>query len=464
LEEGLIDRVIVEKQEEGTTLSVVAARKDFLAKHLEKWSSIDIEPELVTCVPSALTEFSKNFCLTEKLHLISYFGVESTTFIIANKGKLISAQAIPIGIKALLEAYAQDLNTQPDKIIDAFTQIDFAAIKEDKFPTLLRAIESMRLEVVKVSFALIKKIREFEVTDLFATGEGALLQNFSQVMYQSMKMNHLEVVIDESFNCTLENLHRYAVSIGAALSGLILCENAVNFRQNEYTYPHPWKRVQKPLAIYFALCCAFAYAFYLFGNSYINRQEDKLKSEYVNLLESMRKPYSHFEKEFIEATTKGKSPQETSGNVMQLSQEDIIQRLDFLNKELNATPDIYPLLPNVPKVSDVLAWMTQLSLRASSSESPEAAEGSIQLVSFSYKMIKRPEFSKKKEVYQVKVELEFTTNDPKSAREFHDALIAPNNFVDPNGEIKWSSERGRYRISFFLKDKTYYPSRGSSGV
>ena len=57
----------------------------------------------------------------------------------------------------------------------------------------------------------------------------------------------------------------------------------------------------------------------------------------------------------------------------------------------------------------------------------------------------------------MKVELEFSTATPKLAREFHDALIAPNQIVDPKGEVKWSSNRGKYRTSFFLKDKTLYP-------
>lgn len=66
-------------------------------------------------------------------------------------------------------------------------------------------------------------------------------------------------------------------------------------------------------------------------------------------------------------------------------------------------------------------------------------------------MTKRPEQNKKQEKYQVKVEMEFTSPTPKQAREFHDALIAPNDFVDPKGEIKWNSSHGRYRTSFFKR-------------
>ncbi len=464
MEQGLIDRIIVEKQTEGTILTVVAARKDFISKHIEKWRSIEIEPELISCVPVALAEFSKYFCTSEVAHLITHIGDETTTFIIAKKGKLISAQTISMGTKALLEAYGVDLKSPSDNVLEKFKQLDFALVNENETPALAAALEGFRLEVTKVSYSLIKKIREFEISDLFTTGEGTLLRNLPQVLYKSIKITHLEPIIDPDFNCSVEELQAYAIPIGAALNGMPYCNNAINFRQNEYAYPHPWKRVQKPLALYFVLCVTLAFAFYMFGNAYINRQQDEIKLEYVNLLASMKKPYSLFEAEFNAAISRGKANEEPPVDVMELTQEDIIQRLDFLNKELTAAPDVFPLLPNVPKVSDVLGWMTRLINTSESKGTADAEDSSIQLTSFSYKMMKRPEYNKKKEVYQVKVELEFTTNAPKSAREFHDALVAPNDFVDPNSEIKWSSERGKYRISFFLKDRTYYPSKGAGNA
>jgi type IV pilus assembly protein PilM len=462
MEQGLIDRIIVSNQTGESIITVVAARKDYVANHIEQWRSLEVEPELITCVPAALAEFSKYFCPATGAHLITHLGEDTTTFIVANMGKLISAQSISLGIKTLLKAYNEDSSTHPGKSPSDFFGLDFGALKEDQTPSLIKAIETMKLEITKVSFSLIKKIREYEITDLFTTGEGAILQNLPQILYQNIKMTHLEAQIDPDFNCFIDELHTYSISIGAALSGMPLSTTAINFRQNEYAYPHPWKRIQKPLAIYYALCIGLAFAFYLFGNAYIHRQEDLLKYEYVDLLASMKRPYSLFETEFKDSLSRGKNNPETPLlDVLALSQADIIQRLDFLNKELNAKPDLFPLLPNVPRVSDVLAWMTKL---ANTSSTEEFEDANIQLTSFNYKMMKRPEFSKKKEVYQAKVELEFTTGSPKNAREFHDALVAPNDFVDPNNEIKWSSERGKYRISFFLKDKTYYPSKGATGA
>ena len=105
----------------------------------------------------------------------------------------------------------------------------------------------------------------------------------------------------------------------------------------------------------------------------------------------------------------------------------------------------------------VLAWLSQHPTVVSIDEHGNK-QTKLQIDNFDYTMLKRPQSGKKQEKYQVKVELEFTSPTPKWAREFHDALIAPNDWIDPKGEIKWNSNRGKYKTSFFLKDKTAYPS------
>ena len=110
-------------------------------------------------------------------------------------------------------------------------------------------------------------------------------------------------------------------------------------------------------------------------------------------------------------------------------------------------------------VSDVLGWLNKLAGASDKDNGEKALAQGIQIDSFNYTLVKRPEQTKKQEKYQVKVELEFNSPTPKMAREFHDALIAPNEMVDPKGEVKWSTNRGKYRTSFYLKDKTAYPSQ-----
>jgi type IV pilus assembly protein PilM len=72
-------------------------------------------------------------------------------------------------------------------------------------------------------------------------------------------------------------------------------------------------------------------------------------------------------------------------------------------------------------------------------------------------MAKRPEQTKKLEKYQVRVELEFSSRNPTDAREFHDALLVPNSFIDAKQGVKWSAAGGKYKAVFFLNDRTPYP-------
>jgi type IV pilus assembly protein PilM len=140
-----------------------------------------------------------------------------------------------------------------------------------------------------------------------------------------------------------------------------------------------------------------------------------------------------------------------------------LKRIDYLAKQIEAIPEIFPLQPNIPRVSDLLAWLSEHPQVVSPlKEKEEGALSSLQIENFIYALTKHPEQGKKDEKYQVKVDLEFSSPTPKQAREFHDALIAPNDLVDPKAEVKWSSNRGKYRTSFFLKDKTSYSTPSAS--
>lgn len=265
---------------------------------------------------------------------------------------------------------------------------------------------------------------------------------------------------NRDWNLTETELQEYAVPIGLALKGLPKAKEQINFRQQEFAYPYPWKRYKKPLSAYMVLCCLAALFFFLFGESWIGFHEDHLKEEYGKTLQLMNKSYDTFEAEYEQKNPRGKNNKEMI-SLKKLSQQDLLDRFNMLEKELESTPDLFPLLPNIPRVSDVFAWLS-MHPNVVQNDTEGKNQPLLQIENFNYAVVKRPELSKKNERYQAKVELEFSTSTPKFAREFHDALIAPNEFVDPKSEIKWSANRGKYRTSFFLKDKTMYPnaSRG----
>ena len=307
-----------------------------------------------------------------------------------------------------------------------------------------------------MGFALAKECKSDSIEGIIVTGEGAQLDGLDRRLVAHL---NLPLLICQGVGETSsQELHSYAVPIGLALSSLPGSLEKIDFRQQDLAYPHPWKRLTIPIATYFLAIILLACSFSFLSHEILKHQENQIKQTYLDLLKNMNRSYQDFEAAFHAKNPHaydsfdGKTPK-----IEQLEQEDFAQRLAFLQKELQATPDSFPLFANVPRVSDVLAWLSQHPTVVSIDEHGNK-QTKLQIDNFDYTMLKRPQSGKKQEKYQVKVELEFTSPTPKWAREFHDALIAPNDWIDPKGEIKWNSNRGKYKTSFFLKDKTAYPS------
>jgi type IV pilus assembly protein PilM len=216
----------------------------------------------------------------------------------------------------------------------------------------------------------------------------------------------------------------YALSIGYALTALPNKIN-VNLLKGELAYKKPFKRLKKTFLLYFTAIGALSAGAYLCGESYLTYRQDEVKK--------------HLAEALYQKVDTGKE-------ISQLSLDELEKEILAWQKNIQTTPNLFALHPNIPRVSDLLAFL-----------STHPVAGKVELLQLSYALVKKPELTRKEDKYQVKVELEFTTDTPRLAREFHDALIAPNEFVDPKGEIKWSTSKGSYKTSFYLKDKTFYP-------
>jgi type IV pilus assembly protein PilM len=456
IDNGVVDRIKLSETPDGTLLTLLAARKDHLQQHLDAWHRFSIEPESITSVPVALTAFSNIFCAGADPLFVLHIGEVHTIGIFIKDKKLAAAQVCFQGMASLIQAYAQDSGEIAATAEIALYDIDFNAMDPDKFPAFSKALETLRFETARTLFALGKQSRGQEIENILLTGEGAAFEGLGTFLCRSLKKKAVSITEAHHSALPAAQLQRFAIPIGAALTGLPSSAEQINFRQGEFAYPNPWKRYKKPAATYAVLCAMAAAAFYFLGNAHLQYQEDQLRKNYSGLLASMGKPYTVFEKEY-EAKNPSSNPGENILTIEQLSQQDIRDRLQYLEKDLQSQPDIYPLLPNVPSVSDVLAWLATHPNVVQKDDKTNEVKPLLQLENFNYSLVKRPEQTKKQEKYQVKVEFEFSAATPKLAREFHDALIAPNSLVDPKGEIKWSTNRGFYRASFILKDKTIYP-------
>jgi type IV pilus assembly protein PilM len=458
IENAVVDRIKVSETADGSQLTIIAARKDHVQQHLDLCHSLHLEPEVVSCLPAALAAFAGVFAQTTTPQIVIHLGHANTLCILTSQGKLIAAQSCSNGIDHLIKAFEKDKNNSPSFAGD-LRNLNFDEISKEHLPELASALDQLRLDVTRTLYALSKNVKGQDVTQILVTGEGAALNNLPGNLCKSFNKTLVVPAVDPQFNLNTQELQKFALPIGLALTALTSYKDEINFRQNDFAYPNPWRRYKQPLGIFLGLCLLLALAFYFFGNAYVKYREDQLRKEYSEMLLFMHKPYNEFENEFEEKTgAKNKTEQSQVTQIQDISEDGLVNRIQFLDKDLQSAPYYYPLLPNVPTVSDVLAWLATHPNVVMKDTKTNALTPLLEIESFNYSLVKRPDQTKKQEKYQVKVEIEFSSPTPKLAREFHDALIAPNAIVDPKGEVKWSTNRGLYRASFYLKDKTVYPS------
>lgn len=452
--EAVVDWLQVGIEEEGSELTIFGVKKEHVLNSLEGWKKYGVDPECVSTVPAAILSFSNYFVSDRPSYFFAHIGSGSTSCGLIYGGKLLSGQYLPVGVDSLIEAYAKDVSLPKEAAAEKMQTLDFTLLERESSPLLSKAIDSLRMELLKTFYGLAKQMKGEEVKQLFMIGEGGALSSLSKRMMVELKMEPIELSIDKGFGLEEPRLKRNAVPIGLALSGLPIGEGLINLRKGELAHPNPLRRLMKPLALYFLACMLLVAGLFLFGRAAIGAKEDRLKEQFGSLLSSMNKPYAEFEKEY-EAKAG-----EHAGEIVpieNLGMTGLLARLDFLEGEIDAAPRPIALMPNTPLVSDVLAWLSTHPNVVLVGDEAGGRTSLIHIENFSYSMVKRPDEKKRDTRYQVKIDLEFSSATPKLAREFHDALIEDNRMVDPNGEVKWSSNRGKYRTSFFLKDRTYYP-------
>lgn len=451
IDEALLAWTKTHQVDEGTWITLVSARKDFLQKHLDDWHAFKVEPEIVACTQTALWHFGQFYTGSQEPFLALAMGEQDITGVLIKESSLQTSYSQREGLSSLLKAASAE-NISLD-------QVDWSTLASQSTP-LAAAWNKLQLGITRLVYALSKDLKGEHLQGMIITGEGAAWPGFLEALSQKLNLALLPPSAALNTSYSSSDLLRYALPIGLGIAASTTKGQQINFRQQGFAYPHPWKRVKTPLALYFVLCLLLTVTFYFFGQAYLGHKESRLKEQYIDLLTAMNKSHESFEAAFL-----AKNPavsEKFNGevvNVIELSRDDLLQRLEFLQKDLQAIPDSFPLYANIPRVSDVLAWLSTHPYVVNTAPEEGETQPRLQIENFSYSMLKRPVQGKKQEKYQVKVELEFSSPTPKWAREFHDALIASNDFVDPKGEVKWSSNRGRYRTSFYLKDKTLYPGQ-----
>lgn len=437
IDQAVLDKVVLSTDENGSQLTLFAVRKDHLQTHLDFFNDLNIEPESVGCHPTALAAFSKQYTQIQEPIFVLHLGLKEITVLLVDDGKVLAGHSIPRSITPIIEAAGSDFDT------------DFSTLPKDS--AMYGLVEALKLELGRSIYALTKQARGQDISSVLVTGEGSTLGNLSEWLCVSLKKVCLTPTSPWDPSVTPNELRNFAIPIGLALGCLNDSVNRINFRQGEYSYPYPWKRVKRPLALYVLSCLLIAILLAVLGRQMNSSDLVAARAQYQNLLAILGTDHAAFEQKTL-GTKAGDVPP-----VEKLSAEALGQRVDAVEQSIQSTPSIFPLNPNTPRVADVMAWLCNHPKIVKTD--PETGEkiALLQIENFAYSMAKRPDRTKPKDHYQVRLEVEFSSKEPMWAREFHDALIAPNDFVDPKNEVKWNAAQGRYRTSFFLKDRTYYP-------
>lgn len=236
-------------------------------------------------------------------------------------------------------------------------------------------------------------------------------------------------IVGEVFNgeqLTLEDpdYHLHALAIGAALEALAEDGKQVNFSQKMFmtkkTKQHFLKRT-----LYYLGACAILNLTSLVGvQIYLHKKQAALFTHIISILpKELQK-------------TSPKSIQDWQDKLLVWKNKLSVQRIPF------------PMLPTVPKVSDVLAW---ISAHPTFIHEGKVKDG-IEVLSIHYQMLKYPTVDQKNIPYEAQVEIEFTASIPRLAREFHESLLKENPMTHTKKPIQWHAQGNKYRATFTLKN------------
>lgn len=219
------------------------------------------------------------------------------------------------------------------------------------------------------------------------------------------------------------NYHPYALAIGSALDALAEDGNQVNFSQKMFMTKKTKQHLLKKTFYYLGACAVLNLASFIGVQIYLHQKQTKLLAYITSILP--------------------KELQKTSPKSIKDWQEHL---LSWKNK-LSTQKLSFSLLPTVPKVSDVLAW---ISAHPAFINEAKAKKG-IELLSIHYQMLKYPTVDQKNIPYEAQVEIEFSASAPRLAREFHESLLKENQMIHAKKPVQWHAQGNKYRAIFTLK-------------
>src|ERR1700722_842441 len=217
-----------------------------------------------------------------------------------------------------------------------------------------------------------------------------------------------------------DELIPHAVTIGLALDGLIADGESVQFCQGALTPKRTlFMRKTKTLQ-YLGFCLGAALLMWTAGTYAQHKKQNRLIENLQSYLSTTVAPHQ------------------------------IEEKLREWENSMRGKKSSFAFLPTVPKVSDVLAW---LSAHPSFATEEGGQKEGMEIKSLQYSLVKYPHIGDPSSPYAAQVALEFSSLIPRNARDFHEALLKGDQIVNAKKEVKWQTQNQSYYASFELSNR-----------
>ncbi len=400
-----------------TCVSIIATSKDIVKKHLSDWAAVDIRPDVVTCVPLALFRLARFLYLDQKDLLFFHFGEHKISCIVIQEGQLTLSQSIRLGIADLAEALALTFPDKTEK--ERQTQL-YSPVKP--YSTLASFQERLKGELERMSIFIKEKLR---IPEEAPAMPWALIGEFSS----SPALKEMWVKIFSDVPLPLDNraiaeesLHSHGHAIGFALDALASDGRRIQFLQGEFIPVHHLLTRKKTSLIYAASCILLTAIVALSSTLALQKSTRALSDKLISCFPS--------------------SMEKKSLSISEIELE-LFKSEQSLSKQKNG----FPFFLTLPKVSEVLAW---LSTHSAFATADGLLKEGIDIKSLRYQLVKFPTLDTPSTPYHAIIDIEFTASTPRLAREFHDALLKGDRIVNAKKELKWNTQGNVYSVQFEL--------------
>lgn len=282
-------------------------------------------------------------------------------------------------------------------------------LEQDLDPDIVSCIPLALFRYAQYTFTDVNSFFLYHSETFIAVEEGKL-QAFQAVTKENF--NRILTLMQKKFpNIPAEviqdgNHWEFAIVIGLALDAALGDMRSAQFRVLKNISKKSIKKQRNQWICFFSLCFTFILITGLFGKAHLKKRE-----------------------QVILETLGFKKNSSLSQTVTELEQSFSKQK-----KEVIA-------VSTLPKLSEILTWL---------STHPKLSED-CSITRLRYQLLKTPRLGTAIKTQSAKVELELTTQNPKIAREFHEALLKDKEFVDQKNDIRWNADHGLYRASFYIK-------------